>query len=277
MGWGQLLGAAAGYLLAPATGGASLALTAAGLGAGLGGAAEEALGGGATGAANKAAETANAAADRQLALQRQMYEESVARQKPFYEAGVNALPGYLAGIQQGGELVRGFTPADYQADPGYAFRLSEGMKALDRTAASRGGLLSGATLKGAERYGQGLASQEYQNAYNRFRDTQGLQRNALAGVVGYGPTSANAMTTAGSNYATNAGNVMAGQGETTANALLYGQQARSSAYGQAGSALSRYLQPTMGYGQSALSQTPYGSSGFGSGFAYGNQDLGQYF
>ena len=268
MGWGNLLGAAAGFLLAPVTGGASLA--AAGLGASLGGAAEEALGGGATGAANKAAETANAAADRQLALQRQMYEEGVARQKPFYEAGVNALPGYLSGIQQGGELVRGFTPADYQADPGYAFRLSEGMKALDRTAAARGGLLSGATLKGAQRYGQDLASQEYQNAYNRFRDTQGLQRNALAGVVGYGPSSANAMTGAGSNYATNAGNVMAGQGETTANALLYGQRARESAYGQAGSALGRYLgaggnfsfgssspSPTVGY-QDPYAQFRYG-------------------
>jgi hypothetical protein len=228
------------------------------------------LGGGTTGAINKAAETANAAADRQLALQRQMYEEGVARQKPFYETGVNALPGYLAGIEQGGELVRGFTPADYQADPGYAFRLSEGMKALDRTAASRGGLLSGATFKGAQRFGQDLASQEFGNAYNRFRDTQTLRRNALAGVLGYGPTSANEMTRSGSNYATNAGNVMAGQGETSANALLYGQRARESAYGQAGSMLGKYLgaggnfsfgssspSPTVGY-QDPYAQFRYG-------------------
>jgi len=270
MGWGQLLGAAAGYLLAPATGGASLALTAAGLGAGLGGAAEEAMGGGATGAAKDAARIANEASDRNLALQRQMYEEGVARQKPFYEAGVNALPGYLAGIQPGGELVRGFTSADYQEDPGYAFRLSEGMKALDRTAAARGGLLSGSTLKGAQRFGQDLASQEYQNAYSRFRDTQGLRRNALAGIVGYGPTSSNAMSTLGSSYATGAGPVISGQGETSANALLYGQRARESAYGQAGSALGRYLggggnfsfgssspSPTVGY-QDPYAQFRYG-------------------
>jgi hypothetical protein len=269
MGWGQLLGAAAGYLLAPATGGASLALTAAGLGAGLGGAAEEAMGGGATGVARDAASMANAAADRDLALRRQMYEEGVARQKPFYEAGVNALPGYLAGIQPGGELVRGFTSADYQEDPGYAFRLSEGMKALDRTAASRGGLLSGATLRGAQRYGQGLASQEFENAYGRFRDTQGLRRNALAGVVGYGPTSSNAMSTLGSNYATGAGPVISGQGETSANALLAGQRARQSSYGQVGSALGKYLgsggsfggsffaSPTAGY-QDPYAQFRYG-------------------
>jgi hypothetical protein len=262
MGWGQLLGAAAGYLLAPATGGASLALTAAGLGAGLGGAAEEALGGGATGAAKQAASIANSAADRELALRRQMYEEGVARQKPFYEAGVNALPEYLSGIRQGGELVRGFTSADYQEDPGYAFRLTEGMKALDRTAASRGGLLSGATLKGAQRYGQGLASQEYQNAYDRFRDTQGLRRNALAGVVGYGPTSSNAMTSAGSNYASGAGPVISGQGETSANALLAGQRARQSAYGEVGSALGKYL--------GSSSNTPFG-------FGKVNPSSGEYY
>lgn len=176
MGWGQLLGAGAGFLIGGPAGMA--------LGATLGGAAEEATGGGASGAARDAASAANAAADRELALRRQMYEEGVARQRPFYEAGVNALPGYLAGIQQGGELVRGFTPADYQADPGYAFRMSEGMKGLERSAAARGGLMSGATGKALTRYGQDVASQEYQNAYNRFRDTQQLRRNALAGVVG---------------------------------------------------------------------------------------------
>jgi hypothetical protein len=244
MSWGRLLGAAAGYLLAPATGGASLALTSAGLGSALGGAVEEATGGGATGAAREAAQTANAAAERDLALRTRMYEESVARQKPFYEAGVNALPGYISGIQAGGELVRGFTPADFTTDPGYAFRFSEGQKALDRQAAARGGLMSGGALKAATRFGQEMGSQEYSNAYNRFRDTQGLRRNALAGVIGYGPTAASSMNTAGQNYATGAGNIISGQGDTSANALLAAQQARSSSYGQVGSALGRYLNPT---------------------------------
>jgi len=71
--------------------------------------------------------------------------------------------------------MRNFSASDFQADPGYAFRLSEGMKALDRTAASRGGLLSGATLKGAQRYGSDLASQEYGNAYNRFQNNRTAQ------------------------------------------------------------------------------------------------------
>lgn len=273
MGWGSLLGAAAGFLLAPVTGGASLALASAGLGASLGGSLEEATGGGATGAARDAAGVANAAADRDLALRTRMYDENTARQKPFYEAGVNALPQYLSGIGQGGELVRDFAPSDFTTDLGYAFRLSEGQKALDRQAAARGGLISGGALKAATRYGQEMGSQEYANAYSRFRDTQGLRRNALAGVVGYGPSSAGVMNTAGQNYASGAGNIMSQQGVTSANALLAGQQARSSSYGQIGNALSKYLNPM----QSRFSQTDLGSSGFGTGLAYGNQDYGQYF
>lgn len=270
MGWGSLLGGAAGFFLGGPAGAA--------LGASLGGSVEEVSGGGASGAAQDAANAANAGTQSSIDLQRRMYEEGVARQQPFYQAGVNALPEYVSGIGQGGELVRGFTQADYQADPGYAFRLSEGQKALDRQAAARGGLISGSALKAAQRYGQDAASQEFGNAYNRFRDTQGLRRNALAGVTGFAPTAAGAMTSSGQNYATNAGNAMAGQGVNTANALLAAQQARSSSYGQVGSALNRYLTPSLGSSaQAAFSQTDLGGSGFGSGMAYGNQDLGQYF
>jgi hypothetical protein len=234
-------------------------------------------------AANKAAQgaanAANAGVQSQIDLQRRMYEEGVARQQPFYQAGVNALPGYLSGIGQNGELVRGFTQADYQADPGYAFRLSEGQKQLDRMAAIRGGQISGSALKAASRFGQDMASQEYSNAYNRFRDTQALRRNALAGVTGFAPTAAGAMATSGQNYANTAGNAMATQGVNTGNALLAGQQARQSMYGDIGSTLGKYLGSGTGYGnaQAAFSQTGLGGSGFGTGMAYGNQDYGQYF
>jgi hypothetical protein len=228
--------------------------------------------------ASAAAGAANTGAQADIDLRRRMYEEGVARQQPFYQAGVNALPGYLQGIGQGGELVRGFTQADYQADPGYAFRLAEGQKALDRQAAARGGLISGGALKAATRFGQEMGSQEYSNAYNRFRDTQGLQRNALAGVVGFAPTAAGSMAASGQNYAAGAGPQMYQQGVNTGNALIAGQRGRESMYGDIGSALGKYLGSGAGYGgaQAAFSQTGFGGAGFGSGMAYGNQDLGQY-
>ena len=70
-------------------------------------------------------------------------------------------------------------------DPGYQFRLQQGQKALETSAAARGGLLSGGTLKGIQDYAQGLASQEYGNVYarrlgeNQMGYARGLEGNQL--------------------------------------------------------------------------------------------------
>jgi len=193
----------------------------------------------AAGAASDAASMSAASTDKATALQRQQYEEGVARQKPFYEAGVNALGQYQQGIQPGGALTRGFTMADYQADPGYGFRMSEGMRALNQTAAARGGMLSGNALRGAQRFGQDLGSQEYQNAYNRFTGEQGTQRNALASLAGIGQTAVGGMNQAGAAYGQNVGGMMQQQGVNAANAQMYGEGQRASSYGQAANALGK--------------------------------------
>ena len=176
-------------------------------------------------------------------LQSRMYADQVARQEPFYQAGLNALPAYTKGVMPGGDLVRPFAMSDFQTDPGYGFRVSEGLKALDRTAASRGGLLSGATLKGAERFNQDTASQEYNNAYNRYVGNQATQRNALAGLTGFAPTAAQQIGSAGTNYATNVNNLATNTATNYANADLTGAAARQSAYTGAGGAFANALSP----------------------------------
>jgi hypothetical protein len=95
--------------------------------------------------------------------------------------------------------------------------LSEGQKALDRQAAARGGLISGGALRAAQRYGQEMGSQEYQNAYNRAFTGYGTDvarenqlYNRQAALAGIGQTSTNLVNQAGQNYATNAGNLMTG-------------------------------------------------------------------
>jgi hypothetical protein len=209
-------------------------------------------------AADRASDRANAGADRssalqrqtakeQLALQERMYKEGVARQKPFYNAGVNALGKMQAQYDKMPAAFSG--KVDLTQDPGYAFRLSEGQKALERSAAARGGLLSGGTGKALQRFGQEFGSQEYGNAYNRALTeyNAGVNReatgyNRLAAMSGTGQTAANTIGTAGQTYAGNSANIaqnMAGnvgnaymqQGVNQGNALLAGQQARSSAYG----------------------------------------------
>ncbi len=152
-------------------------------------------------AAGQAASVQARASDRAAQLQQQQYQDTVARQKPFYDVGVNALP----------ELVQAskYTPFgmdQFKADPGYAFRLSEGQKALDRTAAARGGLLSGSALKAATRYGQDMASQEYTNAFNRYQAERQARLGPLQSLTGMGQTTAQQIGTAGQNMATNVGN-----------------------------------------------------------------------
>ena len=147
------------------------------------------LGGAALGAraSKKAASTQAAAAREGMEAQERMFERQLELQEPFRQGGLeaqNMLMRELRSPQQY-QASAGLSPAElageqfnFQADPGYGFRLSEGLKALERSAAARGGLMSGGTGKALQRYGQDLASQEYSNAFQRFQ----ADRAARAGL-----------------------------------------------------------------------------------------------
>jgi hypothetical protein len=170
-----------------------------------------------------------------------------------------------------GKYARDFGMSDFQADPGYAFRLAEGQKALERTAAARGGLLSGAALKAATRYGQEAGSQEFTNAFNRYQTNRANQLNPLQSLANQAQTSANTMGSAAGQYGSNVGNLYLGQGEAQGNALLAGARSRGSAYQGIGELYGR-TQPNFGSlfggGSSASSSPayydPYAQFGYGS-------------
>lgn len=153
-----------------------------------------------------------------------------------------------------GDLIRPFGMSDYQEDPGYQFRLSEGLKALDKSAAARGGLLSGGALKGISRYGQDMASQEYQNAYNRYTTNQTNQYNRLASAAGLGQTANNALAQSGQNYANQAGQIGMQSAANQGNAALAAGQARASSYSGIGNALGQVPWSNLAGG----SQTSFG-------------------
>ena len=212
-------------------------------------------------------------ADQQTALQREQYLKQLELNEPFRQAGLTGTNMLLAQLQGpnasakfGG--VQGYDPAsamknfgasDFQADPGYAFRLSEGMKALDRTAAARGGLLSGATLKGAQRYGSDLASQEYQNAFNRYQANRAQQAqeygnafnrfqtertNTLAplqSLAGVGQSAAQQAQQASQNYATGATNALGNFGAAQGSNIIGAGNARASGYVGGANAISSGL------------------------------------
>lgn len=73
-------------------------------------------------------------------------------------------------------------------DPGVQFRLDEGRKALEASAAARGGLLSGPALAALQRQGQELSSQEYGQAWNRaLQQAQTREQwNQVASQMGFG-------------------------------------------------------------------------------------------
>jgi len=178
-------------------------------------------------ASRSAANTQANAAQAGIDAQERMFERQVQLQEPWRKAGEEALNKLIP-------LSSNYTPfgmSQFQTDPGYAFRLSEGMKALDRTAAQRGGLLSGATLKGAQRYGQDLASQEYQNAFNRYQIERNAQLNPLQSLAGVGQSATNTLTGAagqmGQNLAAGYGNI----GQARASGYVGGANALTSALG----------------------------------------------
>lgn len=186
-------------------------------------------------ASKSAANTQAASADRATELQERMFNKQLELQEPFRQSGINALNKIESGDIMG------------SMDPSYSFRFQEGLKALDRSAAARGGLLSGGALKAAQRYGQEFASNEFGNAYNR-----------LASRAGFGQTASTNMGGAAGSFGANAGNLMTGAGA-----------ARASGYVGGANALTGGLNQYLNYTQNAnmlntlqnRGSTPYSMSG----------------
>ena len=166
-------------------------------------------------AANKSAQTQADAAGQSSDVQMQMFRESQAAQEPWRQAGLDALNKLVPLTEY-----KDFSMADFQADPGYAFRLSEGTKALERSAAARGGLLSGGTGKALTRFGQDLGSQEYTNAFNRYQTNRAARLAPLQSLAGLGQTTAQQIGQQGMQTGANVGNEITNAGAARASGYV---------------------------------------------------------
>ena len=186
-------------------------------------------------ATNKAAKTAAGATERATEtsanVQRELFERSAELQEPWRQAGIGALNKLIPLASE----YTPFTANQMYADPGYQFRLSEGLKAMERGAAARGGLQSGAALKAAQRYGQEYASGEYQNAFNRYQAERAARLSPLQSLAGVGQTSAQALGGQASNLGANLGQTYMtggiGAGQARASGYLGGASALTGALG----------------------------------------------
>lgn len=141
----------------------------------------------------------------------------------------------------------------FQQTPGYQFRLEEGTNALEKMAAARGLRMGSPTLKAAQRYGEGLAADEYNTYVNR-----------LAGLAGTGQTATSQQIGAGQNFANAFGNAAMQGGQARASGYQGVGQALQGGLGNAfnvfGMAQSGMLGPTPGFG---ITPSPTGLSAWG--------------
>lgn len=176
--------------------------------------------------AGKAAKTQAASADRASQIQQENFEQTRKDLMPYKQAGDTSLKQLMGQMGSNGYFNQNFTGQDIYSDPGYQFRLQQGQDAIQSSAAAQGGLLSGATLKALQNYGQESASQEYGNAYNRFNADQTNRYNRLSNLVGIGQNAAAQVGNAGAQTSQAiANNTMAG-----ANALAAGQVGSANAW-----------------------------------------------
>jgi hypothetical protein len=216
--------------------------------AGIGAAAS--VGGGlmASSASKKASRAQVQASQDANAAQQRMFEEQKALQEPFRQGGLTAQQEIMQLLGIGGDktaagygsLGKAFGTEQFQQDPGYAFRQSEGMKALERSAAARGNLLSGSTMKGVQRFGQDLASQEYQNAFNRYQTERAAKLNPLQSLMGSGQSSANVLTGAAGQMGQNEASNLYNAGQARASGYVGQANALNTALGQVGSIATNY-------------------------------------
>ena len=177
-------------------------------------------------------------ADKSIAAQREMFDIGRADLQPYREGGVTAQNRLTTLLGIGGDTTaadygkysKDFGVSDFTTDPGYQFRLEQGVKALNASAAARGMGMSGANIKGATEYGQNLGSQEYQNAFNRYQTNRTAQLAPLQSLYAGGQAAAAGSAAQAGALGTNLGNTYTNLGQGLGQAAVAGGNAQASGY-----------------------------------------------
>ena len=206
---------------------------------------------------------------------KQQYGQTQQYLQPYRDAG----PGALGQMQTMAN--QPFTMSNLTQDPGYQFRLQQGQQALDRAAASKGLGLSGAALKGAMDYNQGMASQEYGAAYGRNQN----QFNRLGTMAQMGENAAGQGAQMSNAFGTNMANGIGELGQIKAAGTMAQyrnwQTQDSRAAGAWGGGGSSGAGQSGGFGMGNMDQryTNMGSFGGGgnqNGYSAGGYDMPMY-
>lgn len=160
-----------------------------------------------------------------------MFQSTQANEAPYLAAGGNALTALQSGLGLGaggngtGSLNAPFTMAQFQNSPGYQFQQQQGQGAILNNASALGGVKSGNTLKALNSFGQGVANQDYWNAYNAYTTNQNTQFNRLDTLAGSGQNAAANLGGLGAGVGAQIGSNQIGAG----NAIAAGQVGSANA------------------------------------------------
>lgn len=181
----------------------------------------------------QAANAQNQGAQQAMGALNQSYGQAQQYQQPYYQQGMQSLSQLAQGLQGGQYSTTPYNPSNFnfQADPGYQWQLQQGNNAIQSNAAAGGIQLSGASLKALQRYGQGLANQTYNQAFDRFNtgamnqyntsNQQAQQRfGNTAQLAGYGQSAANNMSTMASNQGQSLASLYGSMGANTAAGIM---------------------------------------------------------
>ena len=200
-------------------------------------------------AAQQSADAQRYAADQSIAAQKEMYQQGRTDLQPYREGGVTAQNQLMTLLGIGGDTkgadygkyAKDFGMSDFTTDPGYQFRLEQGMRALNSSAAARGMGMSGANIKGALEYGQNFGSNEYTNAFNRYNTNRAARLDPLFKLYTGGEAAASGSAAAASNLGTNLGNTYSNLGSNVAQAEVAAGNATASGYLNSANAVTNAL------------------------------------
>ena len=189
------------------------------------------------------ANTQAKSADKGAKTVEQYSNRAAGYQQPYYDIGTQNLRTLNNQIASGTYNMAPQTfneqAFDFQADPGYQFRMQQGTNAVQNSAAARGSGLSGPTMRALQRYGQGFASNEYGNAWNRFNTNRNFAYNNFTDQYNRGAVEQNArygrqagIANVGVNSANMLSNIASNTGAQLAD--IYGQKGNAQAAGQMG-------------------------------------------
>lgn len=201
--------------------------------------------------AKEAAKLGNQGAQAGIDEQRRQFDIFQGNIQPYLGAGTDAL-SQLQALNAGDY-------SGFNESPDYRFAYDQGLQALDRSAAAGGALYSGGADADRIAFGQGLASQQYNNYYNKISDLARLGQNSAVGAGSLGQSSANAISGLYGQMGQNNANAAIG----SANAWSNGIAGIAGAIGQyAGSRQSSYQPPSYSGNWGAF--TPTQQAGYGT-------------